>query len=135
MPTYLTLGPDGNVYVGGLGGEVPGAGKVVKMTQAGKRLHTWTGFTTVTGVGVGHDGTLYVSELFANQSDDPAAPPPGQLTVVRGGHRTSVAVPFPAGVALDPKGVVYVSAWSVAPAGGLGGGLPTSGQVWRFRGL
>ena len=78
---------------------------------------------------------MYISELFANSSDDPAAPPPGQLTVVRNGHRTHVAVPFPAGVAVGSSGGVYVSAWSVAPGTGLGGGRPTSGQVWRFASL
>jgi hypothetical protein len=89
----------------------------------------------VTGVAVANDGTLYVSELFANASDDPSAPPPGQLTVVRHGQRSSVPVPFPAGVAVSGRGNVYVSAWSVAPAAGLGGGLATSGQIWRFRHL
>lgn len=133
VPTSLALGPDGHVYVGGLGGEVPGVGKVVKLTQNGVKVRTWRGFNSVTGVAVDHEGTLYVSELFANASDDPAAPPPGQLTVVRDGHRHSMPVPFPAGVAVSPKGAVYVAAWSIAPASGaFGGGRATSGQVWRF---
>ena len=70
VPTSLALAPDGTVYVGGLSGEVPGRGKVVQLTQGGAKLKWFNGFTTVTGVAVGQDGTLYVSELFANQSDD-----------------------------------------------------------------
>ncbi|MCW2646115.1 MAG: hypothetical protein JWP07_2224, partial [Pseudonocardiales bacterium] len=49
----------------------------------------------MTGVAVGHDGELYVSQLFA----DPSTPGlPGVLTRVKGAQRTNVDVPFPAGV-------------------------------------
>jgi hypothetical protein len=47
-----------------------------------------------------------------------------------------VDVPFPAGVAVDKWLTVVVSAFSVAPGGGLTGappGIDTSGQVWRLR--
>jgi len=135
VPTTLTLGPNGHVYVGGLGGEQPNAGKVVELSQTGKKLAWFNNFTTITGLAVGADGTLYVSELFVGGSDDPAGPPPGQLTIAKNGHRTHIPVPFPAGVALGSNGGVYVSAWSVAPGTGLGGGLATSGQVWRFSNL
>ena len=43
-------------------------------------------------------------------------------------------VPFPAGIALDRHGNVYVSAFSILPGTGAGfPGVDTSGQVWRLR--
>lgn len=63
VPTSLTSDGDGNVYVGGLGSERPGAASVVKFDADGTELDRWDGFTAVTGVAV--DGEhLYVSELF-----------------------------------------------------------------------
>jgi hypothetical protein len=45
-----------------------------------------------------------------------------------------VDVPFPAGIALDHHGNVYVAALSIAPEQGLGvPGVDSSGQVWRLR--
>lgn len=44
----------------------------------------------------------------------------GVLTKIsRNGHRTNVDVPFPAGVAVDKRGNVYVSTYSIAPDTGL----------------
>jgi len=41
----------------------------VKLDPSGRHvLRVWTGFTAVTGVAVGWDGTLYVSQLFAPQA-------------------------------------------------------------------
>ena len=61
----------------------------------------------------------------------------GVLTKVSpGGKHHDIDVPFPAGVAVDRWGTVFVSAFSIAPAGGLAGsppGVNTSGQVWRLR--
>lgn len=131
VPTSLASDRWGNVYVGSLASFAPGQARVVKLDRYGHTLKMWTGFSTVTGVAVGHDGSLYVSQLFA----DPANPgPPGVLTRVQGSHRTNVDVPFPAGVAVDHKNNVYVSAFSISPD--TGGGIPgidSSGQVWRLR--
>jgi hypothetical protein len=133
VPTSLTLGPDGAVYVGGLGAETPGAGRVVKLDpNTGAVLQEWGDLFTVTGVGVGRDGAIYASELFGG---DPNAPVPGQLTkIAADGTRSSTAVPFPAGVQVDKFNNVYVAAFSTAPDTGLG--VPdqdTSGQIWRLR--
>jgi hypothetical protein len=123
VPTGLAHGPDGYVYLSGLGGEAPGTGRVWKLHPVtGKVVRTWGGFTTAHGVGVGPDGSVWVSELF-----------PGKVTkVAPNGRRTSIPVPFPGGIAVAPHGV-YVSAFSIAPAAGvdLGGGK-VSGQVWKI---
>ena len=121
VPTSLALGPHGDVYVGGLVGEVVGAGQVVKLdgkTGAVKRV--WDGFTTVTGVAVGEDCSLYVSQLSVPQAAPINPDVAGVLTKVTcDGVHHDVDVPFPAGVAVDHSGNVFVSAWSIAPAGGL----------------
>jgi hypothetical protein len=140
VPTSLAIGPHGDVYVGGLVGEVPGAGQVVKLDgRTGEVEQTWEGFTTVTGVAVGKDCSLYVSQLFAPQANPIVPDIQGVLTkVTRDGVHHDIDVPFPAGVVVDQSSNVYVSAWSIAPAGGLsdvppGVTVDTSGQVWRVR--
>jgi hypothetical protein len=133
VPTSLATDRWGNVYVGGLSSLTPGAAQVVKLNSHGHVLKIWRGFTSVTGVAVGRDGSLYVSQLFAPQAN-PASTVPGVLTKVSGHHRTNVDVPFPAGVAVDSHKNVYVSAYSVMPDTGAGiPGVDTSGQVWRLR--
>lgn len=140
VPTSLATDRRGHVYVGGLGGLVPGQGRVVELSADGRHvLHTWTGFTAVTGVAVNKYGTVYVSQLFADEAA-PANPAiQGVLTKIsKSGHRSNLDVPFPAGVVLDGRGNVYVSAFSIAPSNGLSDpstGTPvpnTSGQVWRL---
>ena len=133
VPTSLATDRWGNVYVGGLSSLTPGEAQVVKLDHTGQHvLQTWGGFTSVTGLAVGSDGSLYVSQLFA-----PASAPglPGVLTKIgRNGQRTNVDVPFPAGLATDAFGNVYVSAFSVAPGTGMGvPGIDSSGQIWRLR--
>jgi hypothetical protein len=133
VPTSLTTDRWGNVYVGGLSSLTPGEAQVVKLDPSGRHvLRVWTGFTAVTGVAVGWDGTLYVSQLFAPQAHPVNPMVQGVLTKIRNGHRTNTDVPFPAGIALDGHGNLFVSAFSIAPDTGLG--VPnTSGQVWRLR--
>ena len=72
------------------------------------------------------------NQLFAPQAHPVNPMVQGVLTKIRNGHRTNTDVPFPAGIALDGHGNLFVSAFSIAPDTGLG--VPnTSGQVWRLR--
>jgi hypothetical protein len=140
VPTSMDTDQWGNVYVGGLGGLVPGQGQVVKLSPNGKRvLKTWTGFTSVTGVAINDVGDLFVSQLFATEAHPFNPAVQGVVTKIsHNGSRQDVDVPFPAGIITDSPGHVYVSAFSIAPDTGLvdpssGQALPgTSGQVWRF---
>ena len=138
VPTSLAADEHGDIYVGGLASELPGQAQVVRLDgDSGKVEKTWTGFTTITGVAVGRDDSLYVSQLFAPQAAPIDPMVNGVLTKVSSeGTRTNKDVPFPAGVAVDSWNNVYVAAFSVAPDTGLVGappGVDTSGQVWRLR--
>ncbi len=134
VPTTLAEGPDGKVYVGELHSELPGKARVWRYSRTGKPLRSWKGFTTVTGVAVAKDGTLYVSELFGGDCGFDQIPTcfPGHVVRVKpNGKRTSIAVPFPAGVAVQGK-KVYVNAFSVSPSTGFAGEASASGQIWRI---
>jgi sugar lactone lactonase YvrE len=141
VPTSIAEDRHGNIYVGTLASELPGEASVfVYGPRGGDPIKVIEGFTTVTGVAVGRDGSIYVSELFGG---DPTAIPPGQLTkIARDGTRTTIPVPLPAGIAVDRWNNVYVAAWSISPADGLvppdaPPGTPvipdSDGQVWRLR--
>jgi len=134
VPTVLTLGPDRKVYVGELHSEIPGKARVWRYSRSGKPLKSWKGFTTVTGVAVAKDGTLYVSELFGGDCGFDEIPTcfPGRVVRVKpNGKRSHVDVPFPAGVAVHGK-KVHVAAFSIAPRAGFAGDPDASGQIWRI---
>lgn len=134
VPTTITTDATGHVYVGGLSSLMPRQAQVVKLSADGKKvLRTWHGFTGVSGLAASRSGVLYVSELFAPEAH-PANPQiQGRLTrISTKGVRAHRDVPFPAGLALNSKGVLFVSAFSIAPATGLGA-PGTSGQVWRMK--
>jgi len=134
-PTSLALGPDGNVYIGELAHLEPGAARVWKYSPSGKMLSWRGGFSSITGIAFGMHNEMYVSQLFG---DAGPTSPPGLLikVMLRQNTQTSMPVPFPAGVAADLDGNVFVSAWSIAPASGVSpgpGAPPVTGQVWKLR--
>jgi len=135
VPTSLARGPHRTILVGTLGaGEAPGAGTVFMLDRHGKLLHSMSGFSGIVGLASDkRHGDLYVSELFAGFDPNDPTSIPGQVTKVdEKGHRTSVPVPFPGGVAVDKKGRLYVAAWSIGADTGTFGIPNSSGQVWRM---
>ncbi len=133
VPTVITKGPQGNIYVGELHSELKHKAKVWEYDRWGNVIRHWNGFTTVTGVARGGDGSLYVSELFGGVCTFDQIPScfPGRVTRVwPDGTRTHVNVPFPHGVVVT-GGRVYVNAFSISPGTGFGGNPAWSGQLWR----
>ncbi|MDO8212896.1 ScyD/ScyE family protein [Conexibacter sp. CPCC 206217] len=140
VPSSLALGPEGDIYVGELAeGAGNGAARVLRIPANGGRPTVYaTGFTTVTGIDFGPDGSLYVTELTTNTR---ARSAPGRVTrVAPDGRRTSYSgrdLFFPQGAAVAQDGSVYVSDFSVLPAstprrGPFGG---AGGQLVRISGL
>lgn len=133
VPTEITEGPNGLIYVGTLGSEQPGAARVYVLTPSGKVVHVIKGLTGITGVAVDHRGTVYTSEVFEGA---PAGPPGpgldpatiGEVTrIPQRGPRSTAQVTMPTGLEIE-DGKLYASAWSVA--GFLG--MPSRGEVQRI---
>ncbi|HSS67633.1 MAG TPA: ScyD/ScyE family protein [Nocardioidaceae bacterium] len=134
VPTVVTRGHDGKIYVGELHSEQPGKAKVWQYDRDGNVTDSWGHFTTVTGVDRTKDGTLYVSELFGGKCTLNQVPDcfPGRVVRVDpDGTRSYRKVPFPAGIVVN-HGKVFVAAFSISPASGFGGNPDWSGQVWRI---
>ena len=130
VPTTITRGGNGHIYVGTLWSERRGKARVLEYNRRGEVLHVYKGFTTITGVAAKADGTLYVSELFGQSCQQC---PPGRVVKANtgGDGRSHMRVPFPAGIVARGDRV-QVAAWSVAPATGFGGDPATSGAIWRL---
>ena len=118
VPTSVVLGPDGARYVGGLDeGRGVGKARVFRVAPGGKPSVYATGFTNITGLAFGPDGSMYVTQLTTGglQSQKPGG---AVVRVAPDGTRTTLGTGelfFPAGAAVDASGAVYVSNWSVLP--------------------
>jgi SMP-30/Gluconolactonase/LRE-like region len=118
VPSSVALGPDGAYYVGELA-ESSGKGKArvwrVPAEGGTPTVHA-TGFTAITGVAFGADGSMFVTEFSRNfERFDPR----GRLVHVRpDGSRRNLGgkvLKFPTGAAVDSTGAVWVSNFSVLP--------------------
>ncbi|WP_217913765.1 ScyD/ScyE family protein [Miltoncostaea marina] len=118
VPTSIALGPDGAYYVGGLDeGAGAGRARVFRVRHGGRPTVYRTGFTNITGLAFGPDGSLYVTQLARRglQSNQPGG---SVVRVAPDGSRTELGVGelfFPAGAAVDASGALYVSNYSVLP--------------------
>ena len=118
VPTSIAAGPNGDIYVGELAeGAGKGKARVWRIPAAGgEPAEVATGFTNITGVAVGADGSLFVTEFARNLRKNDIR---GQLTrVAPDGSRTKLGggkLFAPTGAAVDASGAVYVSNYSVLP--------------------
>jgi outer membrane protein assembly factor BamB len=121
VPTEITEGPDGLIYVGTLGGEVPGAGRVYALDHHGDVVRVLEGLDGVTGVAVGRSGAVYVSSLLEGAPAGEGPPPAdfdpatvGELIRIdEDDERTTLQVTMPVGLEIE-HGQLYSTAWSVA---------------------
>ncbi|HSN72585.1 MAG TPA: ScyD/ScyE family protein [Steroidobacteraceae bacterium] len=133
VPTSVTEGPDGALYVGQLTGFPfwQGTSSVLRVASDGSTVESYAdGFTAVVDLAVTDDGTLYVLEVATGQA--PPFPPPnpglgvGRLVRQCPGAPQEVLLSglnTPAGVALGPDGAVYLTN---------NGTSPTNGEVLRL---
>lgn len=126
VPTSVKVGPDGDLYVGGLTGfPFPaGAADVFRLDpKTGMSTVFASGFTNITGLTFGPDGGLYVLDLTTNGLASPTGPGPGALIRVdpaTGAHTTlaSQGLFLPTGLISGPDDALYISNMGTSPGGG-----------------
>jgi hypothetical protein len=123
VPTTVTTGPDGALYVGQLTGfPFPqGGARVYRVPEAGGTPDIYAdGFTNIIDIAFGPDGSLYVLEIYANgllSGDETGA----LIRVAKDGTKTTIAsegLVTPGGVAVGPDGALYVTNHAISPGGG-----------------
>jgi hypothetical protein len=134
VPTGIAVAR-GSIYVSTLGAEAPGAARIYRLNpRNGRVLQTWAGLTSLTGVAVAPDGTVYASQVLEGMPATQGPPPPGfdpstvgQIVRIEpNGRRTYAQVTMPTGLAWH-DGALHASAWSIASFMG----MQRAGQVVR----
>jgi hypothetical protein len=110
VPTDVTRGPDGALYVSTLTGApfLPGAASIYRVVPGQAPQVYAAGFTMITDLDWGSDGSLYVLQ----HASAPFFGGPGSvIRVAPGGARTTVATGLsrPAGLRVGPDGALYVA--------------------------
>jgi hypothetical protein len=126
VPTTVTVGPDGALYVGQLTGFPfpPGGANVYRVPADGGAPEVFaSGFTNIIDIAFAPDGSLYVLEFDASSillGDQTGA----LIRVSPDGTTKTTIVPAgdgliaPGGIAIGRDGAIYVTNLSVAPGGG-----------------
>lgn len=113
VPTGVSVGPDGSVYVSFLSGfPFPLEGTRIEQYSAdGELLQTFEGLTMATDVLVTDDGTIYAVEFAAGLGDRGFVPDSGRVVIVSAEGLTPVmeGLRFPYGLAQAPDGSLVVS--------------------------
>lgn len=132
VPTGITFGTDGTIYVSLLSGFpfLPGASKVVAVNPANGEVSDYaTGLTMLTDLRTGPDGELYAVQLGVFTDQGPVENS-GAILRIREGEASEVLVDglaYPTSIGFDEKGNGYVTVNGV--------GAPGSGQVVRYDSL
>ena len=113
VPTGLAVGPDGNFYVGQLTGFpfTEGESQIFQVQPDGTTTVFATGFTQISSLAFGDDGSLYVLEYDSNGL---LVPGDGSALIRLGtdGSRTTIfseGLVQATGLAIGPDGAFYVS--------------------------
>lgn len=129
VPTGVTFGSDGTIYVSLLGGFpfLPGASKVVTVDpESGEVSDFATGLTMLTDLRTGPDGALYAVQ-FGVFTDQGPVPDSGAILRIQAGEASEVLVEglaYPTSIDFDGSGNAYVTVNGV--------GAPGTGAVVRF---
>jgi glucose/arabinose dehydrogenase len=124
VPTTVTIGPDGAYYVGELGGggSPDGKARVFRVVPGEEPTVHATGFTAISGIAFGPDGSLYVSQYWRNSRATERGNFTGAvIRIAPDGTRTELAkgrLVAVGGVAVDAEGDVYASVNSFFPGRG-----------------
>ena len=134
VPTCVSRGPDGALYVGELlgGTFAPGGARVWRVVP-GQSARVWaTGLTAVNGCGWGPDGKFYAVEFQTHGLTEGTGDLSGD--VVQLNRNGEIVAHLGAGQLFVPSGFaahnghIYVSNCSIAPATGFGP-CPSGGQL------
>lgn len=128
VPTSVTEGPDGALYVGLLTGFpfFQGSASVLRIASDGSSIETYAGgFTAIVDVAFDAGGALYVLETASGQV--PPFPPPspglgaGRLKRQCPGGAPTVlldGLTFPGSVAVGPDSAAYITNFGTSATGG-----------------
>ncbi len=110
VPTSVSRGPDGNLYVGGLTGVpfLPGAAVIYRVAEGRAPEVVLSGFTTILDFAFARNGTLYVLQY----SSAPFLNGPGSIVkITPDGVRTTIttALTHPTSLILGERGTLYVT--------------------------
>lgn len=123
VPTSVALGPEGDIYVGFLGG-FPFTGSRIEVWGADGELKTTydTNLNLVTDVVVGADGSLYAVQMASGFGDAGFIPDSGSVVKVSDAGVEVIAdkLPSPYGLAVDADGNFWASIYGAGGEAGIG---------------